>query len=222
MSYEVLVPGHRGGELRTALLEAIDRAYTENVDRYDPEGIGDDATWFGLSVSRNLWHIAEVVTKDIAGVQGRRASNTFFLELDGVHEIYFCKAPPGANSVEAVNFESHVRSRIITRNGSHLQMRLDVEGQTLRAVSDEELAHYAVIVHFGDPDIGFSHAVIGAPYLLPNGDFGWEWQEPFGAEDADEEPRGARPAAPGPKPKPDAGDFGLVLRDEDDDVAAQP
>ena len=217
MSYEALVPGDRGGALRSALLKAIDRAYTENVDRYDPDGIGDDATWFGLSVSRNLWHIAEVVTQDIARVEARRASNTFFLEVDGVYDLYFCKAPPGASSVEAVNFESHVRSRIITRNGSHLQMRLDLEGQTVRAVSDEKLAHYAVIVHFGDPDDGFSHAVIGAPYLLPNGDFGWEWEEPF--EDAGEEPAERQPAST--QPTPDAGEFGLALRDADDDVAEQ-
>src|SRR4051794_35449112 len=161
MSYEALVHGDRGEALRGALLSAIDRAYTENVDRYDPEGIGDDATWFGLSVARNLWHIAEVMTKDIEGIQARRASNTFFLEIDETYEIYFCKAPPDATSVEAVNFDSHVRSRIIARNGSHLQMRLDLDGQTPRSVADERLAHYAVIVHFGDPDGGFSHAMIG-------------------------------------------------------------
>lgn len=221
MSYHVLVPGDRGAVLRTALLDAVDRAYTENVDRYDPEGIGDDATWFGLSVSRNLWHIAEAMTKDINGVRARRASNTFFLEIDDTYEIYFCKAPPGAGSVEAVNFDSHVRSRIITRNGSHLQMRLDLGGQTPRSLSDEHLAHYAVVVHFGDPDDGFSHAMIGAPYLLPNGEFGWEWQEPFGSDALGEDVLAdAEPVAP--QPTPDADDFGLAMRDEDDDIAVAP
>lgn len=221
MSYQALLPGDRGAAVRATLLAAIRRAYTENVDRYDPEGIGDDATWFGLSVSRNLWHIAEAATQDMAGVRARRASNTFFLEVDYVYELYFCKAPPGATSVGAVTFDSHVRSRIVTRNGSHLQMRLDLEGQTARAVSDEELSHYAVIVHFGDPEEGFSHAIIGAPYLLTNGEFGWEWQEPFGADgDTEEGSSGSCPAAP--QPKQDAGDFGLVLRDQNDDVAGQP
>ncbi len=221
MSYKTLVPGDRGAVLRVALLNAVDRAYTENVDRYDPEGIGDDATWFGLSVSRNLWHIAEAMTKDIDGVQARRASNTFFLEIDGTYEIYFCKAPPGASSVEAVNFDSHVRSRIITRNGSHLQMRLDLDGRTPRSISDEQLAHYAVIVHFGDPDAGFSHATIGAPYLLANAEFGWEWQEPFGSDALGEGLLpDARPVAP--QPAPNADDFGLAMVDDDDDVAVAP
>ena len=210
MSFEALVPGSRGRELRVALLGAMRRAYTENVDRYDPDGIGDDATWFGLSVSRNLPHIVDALTRHLEGVEARRTSNTFFLQIDGAFELYFCKAPPNAPSVEAVGFDSHVRSRIVTRNGSHLQMRLDLVGGTTRALSDEAQAPYAVIVHFGGPESGFERAVVGAPYVLADSDLGWEWQEPF-EETASEEGRSTVRAL-APRPKPGAGEFGLVLR----------
>jgi hypothetical protein len=210
MSYESLVPGDRGRTLRAALLEAITRVYEANVERFDPEGIGDDATWFGLSISRNLWHLIEIAVADIDGVKARRASNTFFVEIDGLYELYLCKAPPDASSIEGVSFDSHVRSRIIQRNGSHLQMRLDLAGETTAVVSDLARAHYAVIVHFGDPENGFANAVIGAPYLLPSGEFGWEWDEPFG-----DHVSGARALRQdsSTESRPDATEFGLVLRD---------
>lgn len=216
MSYDRLVADERGPDLRAALLGALGRTYTENAERYDPEGIGDDATWFGLSVSRNLWHIAEAMTQEISGVEARRSSNTFFLEIDGTYELYFCKAPPGSTSAQAVSFDSHIRGRIVTSNGSHLQMRMDLDGESTRVITEDELPHYAVIVHFGDPDDGFARAVIGAPYLLPDGEFGWEWLEPFDADEGHEF-GGSRRIDPQPKPSPS--DFGLVLRDEDDAAA---
>lgn len=215
MSYELLVPGPRGAKLRGAILGAIDRVYSENVERFDADGIGDDTTVFGITVSRNLWHVIELAVKDIAGVEARRASNTFFLEIDCAYELCFCKAPPGARSVNVLNFDdSHVRSRIIARNGSHLQLRLDLDGGTPLGLAEHAAAPFAVVAHFGDHEHGFSHAVIGAPYRLEGGEFGWEWQQPF-----TDEATGAREetaAVRGPSPDPDRGGFGLTLRDDRD------
>lgn len=68
-----------------------------------------------------------------------------------------------------------------------------------------------------EPRRELSHAIIGAPYALASGEFGWEWQEPFGANGSLEEAADSTVSAP--EPKPDASDFGLKLRREAVDAA---
>jgi hypothetical protein len=209
MDMERLIPGERGRSLVEAMLDAIERVYEENVARYDPDGIGDDTTVFGFTVSRNLRHVLEVAVKDIPGVKARRAHNTFFLVVDGQFEIYFCKAPPEAATVHAVSFEdSYVRSRITERNGDHVQLRLDIENETTTAVLEYTPAPYAVVVHFGDPEDGFSYARVGAPYRLKSGEFAWEWELPLQRDEND----GTSDTVVRRNPNADTGGFGLRLR----------
>ncbi|MTD47721.1 hypothetical protein GKE82_26325 [Conexibacter sp. W3-3-2] len=111
------------------------------------------------------------------GVTPHYSEHTFFLRLDNDIEVYVCKAPPGTMSAETMRFDSsQVRKRIVKRNGA--QLRLDVVNGTLTAVEDGR-APYVVVVHFGDPDNGFSHAIVGVPYELDAGTLGWEWHEPL-------------------------------------------
>ena len=212
MSYELLVPGPRGSRMRRALVEAMRTVYAENVERYDPDDLGDNNMTFAVSVVHNLRHFAERVVEPIEGVEAHRGHNSFWLLIDRERPLYLYKAPPGTLSVDSMRFdESDLRQQITQRNASHLQLQLDV-CQAGTAPEEDQLPPYAVIVHFGDPEGAFSHAVIGAPYRIADGSCLWAWLQPFEAEP--DELHGQRPAAP-PEPVPprhDSDGLGLRLR----------
>lgn len=209
MSFSKLVPGDRGVELKRLLIAAIREAYAENVARHAPDDIGDNNTTFGVSVSHNLRFLAERAVEGMAGVEARRPRNSFVLDVDGRHAIFLYKAPPGVTSIHSLRFdESELKVEIATVNAA--QLELNFENPTLGGVEaqDTPLPSHAVIVHFGDSETGFRHAVVGAPYRTLDGGCEWWWEEAF------EDPAGRLQRDGSVDPAGDGGHgFGLRLRE---------
>jgi|SRR5450755_1369045 len=211
MTFNELVPGPRGGQIRRALLGAMTTAYAENAQRFDPEDLGDTNTTFGVNIVHNLRHLVEIAVEGIQGVTVRRAKNSFWLEIDQ-HPLYLYKAPPGYTSVHGMRFdESDLRLEILEQNTGQLQLDLDGRGPAYAASVPVPRLH-PVVTHFGSPEAGFSHASIGAPYKAADGGCDRSWIEPFdddnaaGQDDIDQR---------APKsPQDDHDDFGLQLRDD--------
>lgn len=196
MNFDDYCPDGVPDRLRLTLIEVFEAVYDDNSARFDLEQ-WDTPKAFGLTTSENVAQALSEETAAMPGVTPHFSEGTFFLRLDNDVEVYVCKAPPGTTSAETMRFDSsQIRKRIAKRNGA--QLRIDLVNGTSTPVEDGR-APYLVVVHFGDSETGFSHAIVGVPYELANGMTGWEWYEPLN-----------RPTT---ATQPQAGeDFGLTLR----------
>jgi hypothetical protein len=208
MCFDELFPAPRGPRLRAAILRALNTAYAENAGRFAPEDLGDNNTTFGVNVVHNGRYLVELEVDGIDGVVVRRAKNSFWLEVDG-RPLYIYKAPPGQSTVHGMRFdESDLRLQILEQNTEQLQF--DFTTPPAQAGADPEVAIVAtpvlhpVITHFGSPEAGFGHAMIGAPYKTADGGCEWSWIEPFEHGD---EPFLTADAADDDHPEPLADDF---------------
>lgn len=221
MSFDDLFPAPRGPRLRAAILRALTTAYTENAGRFAPEDLGDDNMTFGVCIVRNVWHLVELEVDGIDGVVARRAKNSFWLEIDGC-PLYIYKARPGRSTVRGMRFdESEVRVQILEQNTYQLQFNFTPGPADADAEVDIVATPvlHPVITHFGSPDVGFDHAMIGAPYKTADGGCEWSWIEPF--EQADEPGIPANDTS-NDYPEPPADDFDdLRMRESDQDQAGE-
>jgi hypothetical protein len=188
MSWQEIVPEGDVEELRRRLLGAFTRAWAANVERHQPDELGDTALNFGLNVTTNARHLAAVAVSNVPGIEDHERGQLRWFEIDDDgrrHRIYVYKAPPGAVSVEDVSFgDSQIKKELTTANAA--QMALPLDGQVKVDIEN------VVIVMFGDSVVGFERAVIGAPYVHRFQkekstkiveDVRWAWLEPFGDAD---------------------------------------
>ena len=210
MSFHRLVPDARATRLKGLLLKALHEAYEENVARHAPEEIGDNNTTFGVNITHNLRFLVEHAVAEIDGVEPHRPRNSFYLEIDERFAVYFYKAPPGITSIHALRFdESEMKLEITKVNARQLQFDYDTEGAESRLAVSADLPTHAVIVHFGDPDMGFRSATIGAPFRAEDGGCEWAWEEPF------DQPEDGLAVADDVGEDDGPGGFGLTLRGEE-------
>jgi hypothetical protein len=224
MSFDELFPAPRGPRLRAAILRALNTAYAENAGRFAPEDLGDNNTTFGVNVVHNGRHLVELEVDGIDGVVVRRAKNSFWLEIDG-RPLYIYKAPPGQSTVHGMRFdESDLRLQILEQNTEQLQfdfttpVKANADADADATTVTTPILH-PVITHFGSPEAGFGHAMIGAPYKTADGGCEWSWIEPF---DQADDPGLAADAAGDDRPEPPADDFeDLRIRDKEQDRQGQ-
>lgn len=208
MSFSLIAPGARGLELKRRLVSAIDTAYTENAARYAPDDLGDNYTTFGVSITHNLRHLAELAVDGLERIEVERPQNSFRLRIDGRYALYLYKAPPAARSIRELRFdESEMKLQIAQGNADQLQLDLDGVLPSDTRLNADELPAHAVVVHFGAPETGFDFATVGAPYRTASGACEWAWSEAFELPDAAEGQHEEEVVSPRP-----ADDFGLRLR----------
>ncbi len=203
--FEHKFPHGRATWLREQVLAAIAEAYDENCRRYAEE-IGDNATTFGVTLFHNICFFLEQRLEGVGGVEIRRPSNAFVIEIDG-YFLHVYKAPPGAATMHAMRFDqSDVRLELVRENTDQLSLEFIEESAPI----DEP--RHLVVVHFGDPIDGLERVEVGAPIASGVNGFAWAWSEVLSDQPVERraEDEGAPVEHDEPKAVPD---FGLTLID---------
>lgn len=177
--WDELIGEPRATLLRMMLCEAAAIAHTENAARFDPEELGDDALWYGLSTTTSARHIATrlIEDADVEGVAVCVRGRVWWLEVqrdDGTAvRVYFYKAPPGKHRVHDLRLDdTEIKKELSSSNGRQIALfnRSGGEGNV-------DLLN-VLVVHFGDHLTGLEKLDVGAPYLL-NDEVAWDWDEAF-------------------------------------------
>lgn len=214
MSWARATPSHLTDEIKRRVLRACRESYDENSRRHSPEDLGDKASMFGQAVTYNARHLALRELEELEDVTViDSARHGWWIEFENrglTYRVYLYKAPPGATSIHAVEFDSETKMALSTENAS--QVKLVISGGSLTQVDGKE-ATRLVIVMFGSPEEGFTRAMVGAPYRVPGSDavrpdVRWAWSEPF----EEEAPGDGDAVMPGDEPGDSPARFGLKLR----------
>lgn len=177
--WDDLIGEPRATLLRMMLCEAATIAHTENAARFDPDELGDDALWYGISTTASARHIATRLIED-AGVEGVAVcvrGRVWWLEVQrdngAAVRVYFYKAPPGKHRVQDLRLDdTEIKKELSSSNGIQLALFNRSGGE-----GNADLLN-VLVVHFGDPLTGLEKLDVGAPYLL-NSEVAWDWDEPF-------------------------------------------
>lgn len=213
MSWARVTPPHLTDEVRRRVLRACRESFDENSRRHSPEDLGDKASMFGQAVTYNARHLAQRELEEVEGVGVVDSARGWWIEFENrgrTYRVYLYKAPPGATSIHAVEFDSETKKELSSENSAQVKLVV-INGQFTQVDGNE--ATHLVIVMFGSPEEGFVRAMVGAPFRMPNSDpakpdIRWAWSEAF--EDA---PGGDADAdAPTDVPGDSPDDFGIKLR----------
>lgn len=177
--WDQLIGESRATLLRMMLCEAAAIAHTENAARFDPEELGDDALWYGISTTASARHIATrfIEDADVEGVAVCVRGRVWWLEVQrdngAAVRVYFYKAPPGKHRVQDLRLDdTEIKKELSSSNGRQLALFNRSGGE-----GNADLLN-VLVVHFGDHLTGLEKLDVGAPYLL-NGEVAWDWDEAF-------------------------------------------
>lgn len=188
------------------MVRLIREVYRVNADRFEPE-LGDDATLFGMAISRNIANRAVAELRDLPAVDARLINNALEVSCDGLVMRQYKLPGSAVNvSVELIDWTtSEAKLRGAVEN-SHTDAQLLLD-------DDENLgpAFAAIIppfrhirfVHSGSSETGQATISAGIPRDHREGGSPWLevrciWSDGGDVEDFG---RGSDvPVAPGPRP----------------------
>jgi len=197
----------------------ISEVYERNAARHDPV-LGDDATTFGITTSRNIANLAVQRLKDLPGVRARLVDTALEVLCDGyVLRQYKLPGVTCDVSVDAMSWEdsdAKLDGAIENSSAGQLALDADLEAGPEAFGAVVPVMRHMRLAHAGDLESGECVIYVGIP--RDNRDGGRPWfdvaviyGDPDGSGGQSREPSGshdpARPAGPSydELPLPDVG-----------------
>jgi hypothetical protein len=149
-----------------AMIKIIGEAYARNAARHDPV-LGDDATTFGITTSRNIANLAVTRMKGLPGVRARLVDSALEI-LCGGYVLRQYKLPGSTSdvSVDAISWEdSEAKLDGAIANSSARQLTLDADLETGAAAFGAVVPamRHLRLVHAGDLETGECVIYLGIP-----------------------------------------------------------
>jgi len=158
------------------MIKIIGEVYARNAARHDLV-LGDDATTFGITTSRNIANLSVTRLKGLPGVRARLINTALEILCDG-YVLRQYKLPGSTNdvSVDAVSWEdSEVKLDGAIENSSAGQLTLDADLETGAEAFGAvvPVMRHLRLVHAGDLESGECVIYLGIP--RDNRDGGLPW-----------------------------------------------
>ena len=160
----------------TVMTKIIGEVYARNAARHDPV-LGDDATTFGITTSRNIANLAVQRLKELPGVRARLVDTALEIMCDGyVLRQYKLPGVTCETSVDAISWEdSEAKLDGAIENSVTGQLTFDADleagAQAFGAVVP--VMRHMRLVHAGDLETGECVIYLGIP--RDNRDGGRPW-----------------------------------------------
>ena len=160
----------------SALNKIIAEVYTRNAARHDPV-LGDDATTFGITTSRNIANLAVLRLKDQPGVRARLV-DTALEVLCGGYVVRQYKLPGVTRdvSVDAISWEnSEAKLNGAIENSAAGQLTLDIDLEEGQAAFSEVVPamRHLRLAHASDLETGETVIYLGLPRDNRRGGMPW-------------------------------------------------
>lgn len=217
MTWSAVAPEGLEHELALRLTRAARGSYDANCERYSPDDLGDDLLIFGQMVTKNARHLFGRELESLDGLEVVASGLIWWVEYerDGRRtRLWLYKAPPGSRSIADLVFDNDTKKQLSGVNAAQLGLVINANNDF--QLDPEGIATEIVIVMFGSPEEGFSHAQVGAPFTIKAANDGkivvrWQWDERFDVPiDSSGPVRSDSPSSD------DSGDsYNIRLRDDD-------
>lgn len=159
-----------------AMSKIISEVYERNAARHDPV-LGDDATTFGITTSRNIANLAVLRLKDRPGVRARLVDTALEISCDGyVLRQYKLQGSKCGASVDAISWDdsdAKLDGAIANSSGRQLTLDADHDGGPEAFAEVIPVKRHLVLAHVGDLETGECVIYLGIP--RDNRDGGRPW-----------------------------------------------